>query len=83
MSVDDDETACRFADERHVVLLKDARRSIATAYGVPMPVLGRRIRRVTYVIDREGIVRGVFHHELQFARHADDALALVRTLAAK
>lgn len=35
--------------------------------------------RITYVIDREGIVRGVFHNELLMGSHARNAL---KTLAA-
>ena len=81
VSVDDDSTACRFAEQRKVVMLKDRRRRVAEAYGVPLPIVNR-VRRVTYVIDRAGIIRGVFHYELQFARHADDALTMVRRLAA-
>lgn len=33
-------------------------------------------KRVTYVIDKQGIIRGVFHHELRVQLHLDD----VRTL---
>lgn len=82
VSVDDDRVACDFAREMKVTLLKDKGRAIADAFGVPVPLL-QHVRRVTFVLDREGVVRGVFHHELQFARHADDALALVRRLAAQ
>ena len=80
VSVDDVATACRFAGERKVVLLQDPERRIASAYGVIAPLLSR-IRRVTYVINASSVVRAVIHHELQFARHATDALALVRELA--
>jgi peroxiredoxin Q/BCP len=36
--------------------------------------------RVTYVIDKQGVVRHVFDSQLQATRHIDEALAVVRTL---
>jgi peroxiredoxin Q/BCP len=37
--------------------------------------------RVTYVIDKAGVVRHVFDSQLQATRHIDEALAVVKTLA--
>jgi peroxiredoxin len=36
--------------------------------------------RMTYVMDREGIIRHVLHDEENFARHAVEALETVRRL---
>jgi peroxiredoxin Q/BCP len=37
-------------------------------------------KRVTYVIDKQGIVRGVIHDEFRIDRHAADALQVLRSL---
>ena len=60
-------------------LIADTARTLSRLYGAvrwegPWP----RARRVTYVIDREGIVRGVIHHELRIARHITDVLSVLR-----
>jgi peroxiredoxin Q/BCP len=62
-------------------LISDSSRAIARAYGVlrlggvlPLP------KRVTYVIDRKGVIRMVVHHELQMGRHVEEALAVLRRI---
>lgn len=37
--------------------------------------------RATFVIDREGIVRSAFSSQLRFGKHAEDALAVVKSLS--
>ena len=62
-------------------LVSDTNRRIIRLYGV-----GRRVprlpnKRVTYVIDKTGIIRGVYQHELAFGRHKDDVLDGLREIA--
>jgi peroxiredoxin Q/BCP len=69
----------RFA-RRHglpFVLVADEGGELRRRYGVPS-TLGLLPGRVTYVIDREGIVRHVFNSQLQATRHVDEALAALR-----
>jgi thioredoxin-dependent peroxiredoxin len=63
-------------------MIGDADKRIAKAYGVLWPIIGLD-RRITFVIDEKGIVRGVFSYELQPLKHVDDALALLRDLSKK
>ena len=61
-------------------LLSDPRKVVIRRYGV-----GRRIpfipnKRVTYVVDKAGIIRGVYHHEIAFGQHKDDVIQALRTL---
>ena len=58
-------------------LVADAGGELRKRYGVPS-TLGFLPGRVTYVIDREGIVRHVFNSQLQAAKHVDEALAVLR-----
>jgi len=60
-------------------LLSDPDRRIARDYGA-VGALGLRTLRVTYVIDRAGTVRGVFHHELRARKHVDAVRDLLPTL---
>jgi peroxiredoxin Q/BCP len=62
-------------------LVVDEGGRIARAYGVNRP-LGLFTKRVTFVIAADGVVRGVFHHELSAERHLEDvrnALAALPT----
>lgn len=62
-------------------LLADEGNALRKAYGVPA-TLWILPGRVTYVIDKEGVVRHVFDSQLQATRHIDEALAVIRQLAA-
>jgi peroxiredoxin len=78
ISTDDLETQCRFA-ERHGVsfpMVADKGREITRAYKVSWPLL-RIAKRVTYIVDGDGIIRAAFHHEFQVHRHLDDVLKFV------
>jgi peroxiredoxin Q/BCP len=60
-------------------LIADTGRTLSRLYGAvrwggPWP----RAKRVTYVIDRDGIIRGVIRHELRTAKHSADVLAVLR-----
>jgi thioredoxin-dependent peroxiredoxin len=60
-------------------LLADAGGAVRKQYGVPA-TLGLLPGRVTFVIDREGIVRHVFNSQLQATRHVDEALKILKRL---
>lgn len=62
-------------------LLADVGNKVRKAYGVPA-TLFILPGRVTYVIDKEGVVRHVFDSQLQATKHISEALAVVKTLAA-
>jgi peroxiredoxin Q/BCP len=62
-------------------LLADEGGKVRKAYGVPA-TLGFIPGRVTYVIDREGIVRHVFNSMTNIDGHVKDALEVVRQLQA-
>ena len=62
------------------VLLADTDGSLRKAYGVPR-TLGIVPGRVTYVIDKAGVVRHIFSSQLSADRHVAEALSMVRQLA--
>ena len=83
VSQDTQESHQRFAEGQRLTfpLLSDRDAAIGKAFGVAR--LGGWLppRRVTFVIDRGGIVRHVIASELNASKHVDEALAAVRTLA--
>lgn len=62
-------------------LLADEDRLMSRAFGVLWPVLPV-IRRVTFVVDPRGVVRGVFHHEHQLIKAFDPVLRFLRAATA-
>jgi len=73
ISTDDHEKQCKFAQAEKVKfpLIGDKKAEIQALFDVRRPILSSN-RRVTYVIDEEGMVAAVFHHEFQVLRHMDD-----------
>jgi peroxiredoxin Q/BCP len=81
VSSDSGESHRRFA-ERHrlpFVLLADEDGSVRARYGVPK-TLGLIPGRMTFVIDREGVIRHAFNSQFRPARHVAEALAVLGQL---
>ncbi len=70
-----------FADHHRLpfALLSDSDGELRRMYGVKR-TLGLVPGRVTFVIDREGVVRHVFESQLRATQHVDEALTVVRRL---
>ncbi len=81
VSVDDHQTQCDFAaaTKASYPMIGDDSHEISRLYGVLRPYL-KLDRRVTYVIDRAGTIRGVFEHEFQISKHLDGVLHLLERL---
>lgn len=60
------------------VLLSDADGAVRQMYGVKSALFGLLSGRVTFVIDRQGVVRHVFESRLQARRHVHEALGSLR-----
>ena len=73
-----------FADQHKLpyLLISDADGKLRRAFGVPRS-FGFLPGRVTYVIDRDGIVRHVFNALLDGEKHVQESLAVVQQLAAE
>jgi peroxiredoxin Q/BCP len=71
----------RFADRFRLpfILVSDTDGAVRSLYGVPR-TLGLFPGRVTYLIDREGIVRHIFSSQLQPKRHVAEALEVLARL---
>ena len=72
-----------FAANRRLpfVLLSDSNNAVRQRFGVAPSLFGLVAGRVTYVVDKAGIVRHVFNSQLRATKHVDEALAMVKRLA--
>jgi thioredoxin-dependent peroxiredoxin len=73
-----------FADHHKLpfTLLSDKGGSVRKSYGVPATI-GLLPGRVTYVIDRDGVVRNIFNSQLNISGHINQALETVKKLQAE
>lgn len=71
----------RFAKKHDLpmTLLSDPGGRVRDLYGVGA-LFGVLAGRVTFVIDKEGVVRHAFSSRLRFSKHVDEALDVVRRL---
>ncbi len=81
VSSDSPESHEQFAKQHHLpfVLLSDTNGAIRKRYGVPT-TLGLLPGRVTYIIDRQGIVRHIFSSQFTPEKHITEALKTLQTL---
>jgi thioredoxin-dependent peroxiredoxin len=72
----------RFADHHELpfILISDKGGAIRRLYGVKA-TLGVWPGRVTFVIDRDGIVRHVFSSQMDSVRHVEEALRTITSVA--
>jgi peroxiredoxin Q/BCP len=82
VSSDNPESHREFAARQRLpfILVSDQDQSLRKAFGVPK-TLAFLPGRVTYVIDREGIVRHVFNSQLNAKGHIAESLETVRKLS--
>ncbi|WP_034591902.1 peroxiredoxin [Hamadaea tsunoensis] len=62
-------------------LVADADGTVRKAYGVSAAMFGLIPGRVTYVIDREGVVRHMFSSMSNIGKHIQGALEIVQSLS--
>ncbi len=81
VSSDTPESHEQFAKQHHLpfVLLSDTNGAIRKRYGVPT-TLGLLPGRVTYIIDKQGIVRHIFSSQFTPEKHITEALKTLETL---
>src|SRR5262245_10594786 len=61
-------------------LLADTSGSVRKAFGVPKS-LGLLPGRVTYVIDKQGVIRHAFNSQLNPTKHVSEAIEVLKTLS--
>ena len=81
VSRDDAASHAKFREHHRLpfTLLSDPDGKIAFSWGV-RNVLGVIPGRVTFVFDKQGVVRHRFDSNLRFGKHVDEALEVIKTL---
>jgi thioredoxin-dependent peroxiredoxin len=79
ISADSPESHKKFAENHHLpyILLSDRNNEVRKLYGVPNSMLGIIPGRVTYVVDKIGIVRLVFNSQTHIDEHISKALKVL------
>ena len=82
VSSDSEESHQGFASKHRLpfVLLSDKKGALRKQYGVPT-TLGVLPGRVTYVIDKQGVVRHIFNDMFNAQKHIGEALKVVQAIA--
>ena len=62
------------------ILLADKQKKVRKLFGVPTNLLGIIPGRVTYIVDKEGIVQGVFNSQIKVNQHVAEAKKVLERL---
>ena len=86
VSVDSNESHEKFAKEHNLdfALVSDGEKALAKRYGATSflrDILGK-LARITFVIDKEGTIAGIFTGELSASKHVDGAKDVIKRLSA-
>ena len=81
VSSDTRESHVQFAQQHRLAfpLASDPNNDLARVFDVAR-IHGLSVRRVTYVIDKHGIIRGVIHHEVLVNNHWKKTIAILNIL---
>lgn len=81
ISADSEESHRKFAGKYQLpfILLSDSDNKVRNLFGVPA-TLFILPGRVTYVVDKEGIVKHIFNSQLDFNAHVDEALKTLKSI---
>ena len=84
ISSDSAESHKNFAANHNLpfILLSDDGGKVRAAWGVP-PTIGILPGRVTYVIDKKGVIRLIFESQTQPTRHVEEAKTMLNKLKAE
>jgi peroxiredoxin Q/BCP len=71
-----------FADKYHLsfTLLSDPGNKIRKQFGVPTNFFGVMPGRVTYIVNKEGIVVHIFDSQAQATKHVDEAMRILKEI---
>ena len=82
ISADDVDSHKKFAEKYQLpyTLLSDSDKKVRKLFGVKNSLLGILPGRVTYVIDKEGIVRFIFENQFGAEKHITESLRILKEL---
>jgi len=60
-------------------LLSDENNALRKSFGVPADLFGLMPGRVTYVIDKQGIVVHIFNNQLNSKKHIEESIRIIKS----
>ena len=81
ISADDEDSHKGFAANHKLpfILLADKDKKVAGLYGV-RKTLGILPGRVTFIIDKQGVIRGIYSSQVNYQKHVEEALEVLRKI---
>jgi len=81
ISSDDEASHKGFAANHKLpfILLSDKDKKVANLYGVSK-TMGVFPGRVTFIIDKQGIIRGIYSSQINYQKHVEEALEVLRKI---
>ncbi len=61
-------------------LLSDSKKQVLKAFGVPTLMFGMLPGRVTYVVDRQGVIQHVYNSNANATQHVQESLQIIKKL---
>lgn len=76
------ESHLKFANKHRLnyTLLSDTKNKIRKLFGVPTNFFGLIPGRVTYIVNKEGVVEFIFDSQVQAEKHVDEALRILQEI---
>lgn len=81
ISSDDEDSHKGFAANHKLpfILLADKDKKVAGLYGVGK-TLGILPGRITFIIDKQGIIRGIYSSQVNYTKHIEEALGVLKKI---
>jgi thioredoxin-dependent peroxiredoxin len=82
ISSDSEDSHGSFADHHKLpfMLLSDKGGELRAQFGVPADLFGLLPGRVTYIVDRQGIIKYIFNSQIRIEKHISEALRILKEL---
>jgi len=62
------------------ILLSDPENKVRRKFGVPKSMLGMLPGRVTYITDKQGVIRHAFNSQFRTSQHVNEAINILKQL---
>jgi peroxiredoxin Q/BCP len=82
ISSDSEESHGKFANHHKLpfILLSDTGSKVRDQFGVPSDLLGFLPGRVTYIVDKQGIIKYMFNSQLRIDKHISESLRILNEM---
>lgn len=82
ISSDGTESHSNFAGHHRLpfTLLSDKDKKVRNLFGVPTGLFGLLPGRVTYIVDKLGVIRHIFNSQLQIEKHITESLRILKVI---